>query len=241
MQLSRSSTQHEHYSKQEVVTREQLQTPVKSMQYGIVLGCPRSGTTYLMRLLNTLPDAECVTGTLLPVAIPHIVNQALPNQVHDALKVGFERSLDTYMHSGRFHARSAALKKWFATRSGPRRFIDAVRGIRRETRIIYKEPFLSLAPEFAYDALPNARIIHIVRDGRDCARSLVETYNVLTDESLTHLAASEMRLGRPYDHRFVPWWVEEGRDDIFIESPPYVRAIWMWKYMVRRCHEVEGS
>lgn len=44
-------------------------------------------------------------------------------------------------------------------------------------------------------------------------------------------------MGRKYDHRYVPWWVDEGRDQAFIESSPYVRAIWMWKEMVRRCHE----
>jgi hypothetical protein len=101
---------------------------------------------------------------------------------------------------------------------------------------VYKEPFLSLAPEFPLSALPDAKLIYIYRDGRDVANSLVESYDVLTDQALTHLHSPEMRLGRPYDERYVPWWVAEGRDDEFIESPPYVRAIWMWTYMVRRCN-----
>ena len=46
-----------------------------------------------------------------------------------------------------------------------------------------------------------------------------------------------MLLGRRYDDHFVPWWVEEGREAEFMESTPYVRAIWMWKYMVRCCHD----
>ena len=102
--------------------------------------------------------------------------------------------------------------------------------------MIYKEPFLSFAPDFVDEALPHAQVIHIYRDGRDVANSLVRTYDVLTDESLTHLRASEMRLGRKYDHRFVPWWVEDGCEDAFIACSPYARAIWMWKYMVRICH-----
>ena len=68
------------------------------------------------------------------------------------------------------------------------------------------------------DALPDAPIVHIVRDGRDCANSLVESYDVLSDEKLTHLKGSEMRLGRPYDERFVPWWVEEGRGRVHQQS-----------------------
>jgi hypothetical protein len=97
---------------------------------------------------------------------------------------------------------------------------------------VYKEPFLSLAPEFVFDALPDAKVIYIYRDGRDVANSLVESYDVLTDQELTHLRSTEMRLGRSYDERYVPWWVAEGRDDQFIESSPYVRASWMWAYMV---------
>ncbi|HAG81044.1 MAG TPA: sulfotransferase family protein, partial [Cyanobacteria bacterium UBA12227] len=104
-------------------------------------------------------------------------------------------------------------------------------------RIVYKEPFLSFAPEFAYHSLPNCRILHIYRDGRDCADSLVRTYNILTDEKLIDLRTSEMPLGRKYGNRYVPWWVENGREEEFLECTPYVRAIWMWKEMVSHCHK----
>jgi hypothetical protein len=210
-----------------------------SISHGIVLGSPRSGTTFLMSVLNTIPDMECISGTLLPVAIPHVVNRDLDDDIYDALAVGFERALDEYIHSGRYHSRAAALQKWFRAPSGIGNLLRAVRRHRPMPRmLVYKEPFLSLAPEFVLDALPDAKIIHIYRDGRDCANSLVRTYDVLTDDKLTNLRGTEMRLGRPYDARYVPWWVEEGKDDAFIQAAPYVRAIWMWKYMVRRCHEV---
>jgi hypothetical protein len=87
------------------------------------------------------------------------------------------------------------------------------------------------------EGLPDAKIIYIYRDGRDVANSLVESYDVLTDQELMHRRSAEVRLGRPYDERYIPWWVPEGKDEAFIESPPYVRATWMWAYMAQRCHE----
>lgn len=206
-------------------------------QYDTVLGCPRSGTTFLMTVLNSIPDIECVSGTILPVSIPHIVNASISPEVFDALAVGFERALDDYMESGRFRSRAAALQKWVRAPTGLSGLWDAIRAKRSISRIVYKEPFLSFAPEFVYYALPGAKIIHLVRDGRDCANSLRRNYDVLTDEHLTHLLGAEMRLGRKVDDRYVPWWIEADRENEFLQATSYGRAAWMWSYMVGRCDD----
>jgi hypothetical protein len=206
------------------------------IEYTIVFGCPRSGTTFLSKAMNALPNIESLIGTVLPVAIPQIAKQELSPEIRDALAIGFERSLDAYMHSGRFHSRAMALQKWANARNGFGGFLSAIRGQREVTHLVYKEPALAFAPEFVLDAFPQSRIVYIYRDGRDVANSLVRSYDALSDEKLRSPRNLARALGRQYDDRFVPWWVDAGRDDEFIGSAPYVRSIWMWKYMVRECH-----
>lgn len=214
-----------------------------STRYAIILGCPRSGTTYLSRLFNTIPAFESLVGTLLPTAIPHVVNQPLEASVYNALAQGFERSLDAYLHSGRYHSKAAELQKWANAPTGLRGLWNVVAGPRPMPDVmVYKEPALGWAPRFVMDAFPDAPLIHIYRDGRDVANSLVRSYNVLTDDSLRTLKGSEVRIGRPYDPsgrdpRYVPWWVDDADADAFMRAAPYVRAAWMWATIVRRCHE----
>jgi len=205
-------------------------------QYCVILGCPRSGTTFLMQVLKALPYSECVSGKLLPISIPHIINHSLAPEIYESLSFGLEFACQDYLAS-EAGSRFAAIHKWLLGCITIPELIDTFRRTRIVERIVYKEPFLSFAPKFTYQALPNCRILYIYRDGRDCADSLVRTYNVLTDQKLMNLRTSEMPLGRQYDHRYVPWWVESGREEEFIKYTPYVRAIWMWKEMVRRCHD----
>lgn len=58
---------------------------LRGIDYNIVLGCPRSGTTFLMKCLNSLSNTECVSGHLLPILIPHMVNHSLPSNIDEAL------------------------------------------------------------------------------------------------------------------------------------------------------------
>ena len=153
----------------------------------IVFGAPRSGTTFLMSVLNGHPALECVSGNLLPVGIAHLAAQDLPDGVREALERSFRGALEDYLTTSLYNARSAALRKWWAASRQPSTLSRAVKGKRVENTLVYKEPFLAFAPALAYQALPDARLLYIFRDGRDVADSLLRTYGVLSDEKLTGL------------------------------------------------------
>ena len=205
------------------------------VQHAIVLGVPRSGTTFLMRFLDALPDAECVSGDLLPAGITHLAGQSLPNNIHAALEHSFGCSLADYMTTSAYLSRWAAMRKWWTTGHKIRGLRFAAAGIRTECMLVYREPFLAFSPQLAYNAVPTARIIYIYRDGRDVADSLVRTYDVLTDLKLQSLETNEALFGRKVDDRYVPWWVPVSEESEFLGATPYVRAIWMWRHMVAGC------
>lgn len=202
----------------------------------IILGCPRSGTTFLVECLKALPKSEVVSGNLFPVPLAHIVNQNLAPEITTALMFSLEFSIKDYLESIS-SAKTLALYRWFTRSMSNLELIHSLLGKRQIRHFIYKEPFLAFAPQYTYDALPNCQIIHIYRDGRDCADSLIRRYDVLTDQKLMSLTTAEAPLGRKYDHRYVPWWVDEGQEEEFLDCTPYLRAVWMWKEMVKRCNQ----
>lgn len=207
------------------------------VERAVVFGAPRSGTTFLMGFLGALPEAECVSGNLLPVGLAHLAAQPLTRELHETLERSFRGALVDYLESGAYRSRAAALRKWWICGHRLRDLHRAATGARAQRLLVYKEPMLAFAPEFAYRALPQARLIYIFRDGRDVADSLVRSYDVLSDRKLRDLESNEVVVGRHAGELCVPWWVADGDEDAFLRASPYVRALWMWREMVGRCEK----
>jgi hypothetical protein len=191
-----------------------------------------------MSFLEGLPEAECVTGNLFPIALAHLAAQPLPAETRAAIERGLRGTLRDYADSAVYRSRAGALRKWWLASRRPRDLRAAARGSRVERVLVYKEPFLSFAPELAFDALPGSRLIYLVRDGRDVADSMVRKYDVLSDEKLATLETNEAPLGRRHGDIYVPWWVAAGEEQAFAEADQYVRGIWLWSEMNIRCQRL---
>ncbi|HVW46531.1 MAG TPA: sulfotransferase [Solirubrobacterales bacterium] len=203
----------------------------------IVFGAPRSGTTFLMEVLDTLGEAECVTGNLFPTALLHLAATPQPPATREVLERGLRGGLRDYLASSAYGSRAAALRKWWTASRDPRDLRGALAGRRRERVLVYKEPFISFCPAVVWDALPDARFVYLVRDGRDVADSLLRKYDVLADSRLADVESNETPIVRRSGELLVPWWVESGAEQAFVEADQYVRAIWMWSAMASRAQD----
>ncbi len=202
------------------------------MKHTIVLGCPRSGTTFLSKVLGAVDHSEMLIGNHLPVSVPHLVGAGLEDSATAALRYGFRHSLENFLDHAR-HSRFLTLHKYISGRCGLPELTQAWRKRRQYEHLIYKEPYLVFSPRFAYDTFEDTRLIHIVRDGRDCADSLVRSYDTFTDESMRDANFPEGPVGRQRGPLFIPWWVAEGREEEFAAASPYIRCVWMWQAMMR--------
>ncbi len=158
-----------------------------------VVGCPRSGTTFLARAIGSQPGFLDL-GEVAPLkaAIPEL---ALRPAEEAAPRI--------------------------------RRILDRTRrlGLVGGVRPVEQTPEAVFVIEAIARAYPAARVVHIVRDGRDVVCSLLER--------------GWLSAGRGgEDDAFLPYgaearfWVERGREDEFGRASDARRAAWAWRCYV---------
>ena len=130
-----------------------------------VMGCRKSGTTWLQSTLNHHPNIMCANeglfhafGRRLAQAVGQY-NKALDSKI----KIFGER---TFPNIGKEEFR--ALFRAFVLERLNR---EAQQTGKKLTYIGEKDPNHVLSPDILMDAFPDARFIHIIRDGRDVAVS----------------------------------------------------------------------
>jgi len=123
--------------------------------------------------------------------------------------------------------------------------IEAARRLRRILRIARRFGMvgsiraIEQTPEMAHLvraiplAYPEARVVHIVRDGRDVACSLLEKPWLRRDQVKTDDA------GIAYGS-YARFWVEPGRRDEFETASDARRAAWVWRRYVTAARAAES-
>ena len=191
-------TDMRHYQKQQrPLTMSRIKGIVKpNLESPIfIIGSPRSGTTFLGECLGTIPE---ISYHFEPVLI---------------------KAAARYIYT----------KEWSGDRA--KNFYRQVYGwLMRlqqdgDLRLAEKTPRNSFIIPFLAEAFPNAKFIHIIRDGRDVALSLTRKpwYN-------NELNGSIMREPGGYLCGSTPrFWVEPERDREFETTDNIHRCIWLWR------------
>jgi len=108
-----------------------------------------------------------------------------------------------------------------------RQILDRVRklGLAGGLRGVEQTPETSFVLAAALRAFPQALAVHVVRDGRDVATSLLERGWLSAERS----GADDARQPFGPHARF---WVEPGREDEFAQASDATRAAWAWRRYV---------
>lgn len=219
-----------------------------SIHLTFLMGCPRSGTTFLLRCLAAMPRTRAHAGILIPDRLCHVIasGSVSPRVVEDLLAscraVLWKTFVDSVL-SRRYHLRRIVAEPRAA--SGIAGTLLGRRPLPiQDFGMVYKEPFMAMAASAIARHFPAARFIHLVRDGRDCAHSMERTYGLaLSDAVLDARSArwrevgSEIGVGRVHEGSVVPWWVPAERTRQFLDASRYERYLWLWRECVMRARE----
>lgn len=208
----------------------------------LILGCPRSGTTFLYDCIAAIGKTVATCGELAPARLMHLVGRMTrdgenPQPLLDCVRDSFWQA---FWH--RRYSRTESLLR-AVHRQGC--FRDIVSAPSLDGWLFcHKEPFLCFAAEGLMKQFPAAKFIHIYRDGRDNADSLSRSYpnalsnHVLQSPRLSYNNASEIGTWRPFDGWCIPWWIEEGYERDFINATTFGRCTWLWREMTERARSI---
>ena len=203
--------------------------------YVFVVGCPRSGTTLLQRMINAHPQIAIILetkwiprlwderkgltpeGLVTPELIPHLVAQRDFDRLH----------VDRKHLEGLLEADQQATYANFVSR------IFDLYGERREKSLVGdKTPGYVRQLDTLHTLWPKARFVHLVRDGRDVFLSTLEwpkghqkrpaIFAAWKDDAASTAAfwwESNVRLGRAVGNLLGPELYYEVRYESLVRNP----------------------
>jgi hypothetical protein len=140
--------------------------------YVFVVGCPRSGTTLLQRMMDNHPDLTVANDT-------HFIMRAAKKELRKSSDPLMSKALvNKVLNYHRFKRMGLSTEEVVQTASGADRYSEFVRNLYNLRGVAQGKPLSGeKTPDFcrkmpALHALaPGARFIHIIRDGRNTALS----------------------------------------------------------------------
>jgi hypothetical protein len=161
----------------EPLRRRRLARTERSLVW--LLGSQRSGSTWLLNLLCVSPDVlkidEIGIGPHLAPFTSDVIGAPLPTETQGAeLFHTARRTEDDYFFSDRYAAAwRPELRRLLLARLDAQ-LVDRPRARNGRSVVIVKEPVGSQAAELIMGLLPAARLLFLVRDGRDVVDSMVD-------------------------------------------------------------------
>ncbi len=142
------------------------------LPFAFVVGCPRSGTTLLQRMLDHHPSLAMANDT-------HFIPKAVDPDGGDVpLSAELVERVRTYHRFGRLGLDDEAVRRAAAGASTYAGFVSALYGefaaARGKPLAGEKTPDYVRCLPFLGRLFPSSRIVHIVRDGRDVALSALQ-------------------------------------------------------------------
>lgn len=203
-----------------------------------ILGCPRSGTTFLSSCIGAIPDIREFVGALAPPRIMHLIGSS-----HSAaFREDFLACVRDIFWQSFWRGEYFRTERLSLLVSGKIGLFEFLKTPSLEGKLFcYKEPFLCFAAEHFAAHFPNSKFIHIIRDGRDNADSMIRTYGdalsdeVLTSDKLSFNKVSEIGFWRRQDDFNFPWWLPVQEEEAFRAMSKYGRYVRLWKEMTSRC------
>ena len=160
-----------------------------------IVGSPRSGTTFLGNCIGLLPE---ISYHFEPVATKAATRYVYSNQWSQKQATQFFRT--TYAWLMRIH-------------------MDA------DLRFAEKTPQISFILPFLAQVFPDAKFVHIIRDGRDVALSLAEKPWHRSEEKNSMIRDPDGYLCGPWAR----FWVETDRAEEFEHTNNLHRCVWIWR------------
>jgi hypothetical protein len=146
-----------------------------------IVGSPRSGTTWLAGLLSRFPDIGYVNEPLIGlhlgvvfdqvIAAPPKAGPAAGGRIYDLINLVGED--DYFFNDKHRHVWEPALRKLLLTRFREQMYQRGLQPGRG--RMLLKEPHGSEGADIVGQALPQSRLLLLVRDGRDVVDSELDS------------------------------------------------------------------